>query len=383
MSRLRMAFVLPGLHRVARGAEVAFESVARELALRPEFEITLLGSGTPRPADAYRFIHVSCTPREKFERWPHMPVLRHEYAWEDLTFVAGLRSLYRPTDYDVTLTCNYPFSNWFLRARGRAATRPAHIFVTQNGDWPAQRFNAEYRWFGCDGVVCINTEYYERHRVRYACALIPNGVDVETFRPGSVERAALGLPEGVPLVLIASALIPSKRVIEGLRAVARLPEAHLVVAGDGPLRDALRAEAERRMPGRLHQGVWQREQMPLLYRACDALLHMSQIEPFGNVLVEALACGRPVVAHARPVARWILEDQARLVDTDSPEAVATAVHDAIEDSCESAAAARHAYVRRRFAWPEIARQYGEFARNVVLRVQKRRGAVAPRGSEAL
>jgi len=48
--RCRVAMVLPGLHRVRRGAEVAFESVASELALIPGFEVTLIGTGPADPA---------------------------------------------------------------------------------------------------------------------------------------------------------------------------------------------------------------------------------------------------------------------------------------------------------------------------------------------
>ena len=46
---LRILFALPGLHRVVRGAEVAFESVAREIARTPGYSVTLIGSGQPRP----------------------------------------------------------------------------------------------------------------------------------------------------------------------------------------------------------------------------------------------------------------------------------------------------------------------------------------------
>ena len=42
---LRVLFALPGLHRVVRGAEVAFESVAREIARTPGYGVTLVGSG--------------------------------------------------------------------------------------------------------------------------------------------------------------------------------------------------------------------------------------------------------------------------------------------------------------------------------------------------
>src|SRR5664279_4226646 len=149
---MRVLFALPGLHRYARGAEVAFISVARELVNAGE-TVTLIGSGKNDITTPYRFLHASSMPRERFEAFPSIPVLRNEYAYEDLTFVPSLLWNYRPADYDVTLTCNYPFTNWALRRKTMRGHRPPHVFVTENGDWPAYADSSEYRLFGCDGLV--------------------------------------------------------------------------------------------------------------------------------------------------------------------------------------------------------------------------------------
>ena len=55
---MRILFALPGLHRVRRGAEVAFESIAQHLALGGGHEVTLFGSGRESPPRAYRFQRV-------------------------------------------------------------------------------------------------------------------------------------------------------------------------------------------------------------------------------------------------------------------------------------------------------------------------------------
>src|SRR6185437_13851431 len=104
---MRILFVLPGLHRYDRGAEVAFVAVANELAKLGE-TITLVGSGQERPGTPYRFIHAASLTRKRFESLPSIPPLRNEFAYEELTFVPGLLLHYRPSDYDVTLTCSYP-----------------------------------------------------------------------------------------------------------------------------------------------------------------------------------------------------------------------------------------------------------------------------------
>ena len=361
-SRLRVLFALPGLHRVSRGAEAAFENVARQLARRDDFEITLVGSGAERPGEPYRFIHAPMKPRERFEKWPRLPPLRSEYRWEELTFIPGLWRSIRTADYDVTMTCSYPFVNWALRMR-RTGGRPRHVFVTQNGDWPAQRRNAEYKLFSCDGLVCTNPEYFERQKNTWRCALIPNGMDAARYTPGSAERAAFNIPAGVPVVLMVSALIPSKFVAGGVRAVAALPGVHLVVAGDGPQRTEVDALAAQLLPGRFTRLTTTMDRMPALYRCADVFLHLSRDEAFGNVYIEALATGLPVVGHDYPTARWILGEFGSLVDTTDDARTTEALRLALAGPAEPEA--RHTFAAQHYDWPAVGARYADFLREVV------------------
>ena len=91
---MKLLFALPGLHRFDRGAEVVFESIAQQIALRGEHEVTLVGIGRSAIADrAYRFVHVPAVSRDRFESWPKFPFLRHEFMYEELTFAPGLLRL--------------------------------------------------------------------------------------------------------------------------------------------------------------------------------------------------------------------------------------------------------------------------------------------------
>ena len=118
-------------------------------------------------------------------------------------------------DADVTVTCGYPYTNWVLRSPVPGRRRPAHVFVTQNGDWPARERGGEYRFSSCDGLVCTNPVFFERNRERWFSELIPNGIDPARFHPGPADRAALGLPGDRPIVVMVSALTESKRVARG------------------------------------------------------------------------------------------------------------------------------------------------------------------------
>ncbi len=358
---MRILFALAGLHRMDRGAEVAFIAVALELARKGD-EVTLIGSGPERPGREYRYIRAPSIPRERFERWPSLPMFRNETGWEDATFAPGLLRAYRPADYDVTLTCAYPWTSWALR-RPTAGGRPPHVFVTQNGDWPAFSDDAEFGWFDCEGLVSINPDYFERNRDKYRSVLIPNGVDTERFTPGRAERERFGLPATGRVVLMVSAFIASKNVGRAVHAVAKLPDVTLVVAGDGPLRDEVARLAAEQIPGRYKQLTVPAAEMPLLYRSADAFLHLSRDKSFGNVFAEAMACGLPVVAYDLPRTRWILGDQGTLAASEEADELARQIDLAISQ--------RHALqpglVKRaeQFDWSTIAGQYRDFLEQVV------------------
>lgn len=363
---MRILFALPGLHKYERGAEVALNSVATELANMGN-EVTLIGSGEHREGKPYRFLHAGSIKRESFERWPTFPPFRSETVYEEASFVPGLLHQYRPAEYDVTVTCSYPFTNWALRRPNFGGTRPAHVFITQNGDWPAHSQSAEYGQFGCEGLVCTNPDYYERNAQRWNCALIPNGIDVNRFKPGAAERAKFGLPADVPVILMVSALIPTKRVPDGIRAVSRLPKAHLLVAGDGPLRDEVSRLSEVLLPGRFTRVSVAAHEMPELYRSADVFLHLSKEESFGNVFVEAMGCGLPIVGHDISRLRWIVGDEEYLADTTDLDATAAAIGRALE-SPETLRAARVTRAAD-FSWTSIARKYHSFFEEILARRQ--------------
>jgi len=358
---LRLALVLPGLHRVARGAEVAFESIAYWLAERHGHEVTLIGSGQPRTEAPYRFQRANSVRRERFSGWPSLPMLRSSYMYEELTFLPALLRHYDPTDYDMTVTCSYPYTNWALR-RKRTGSRPWHVFVTQNGDWPLQANHREFRFFACDGLVCTNPGYYEQHRRDWPTELIPNGVDPRLFHPGPSEKERFDLPDEAPVALMVSALTDSKRVEAGIRAASQVRGLHLVVAGDGPRRGQVEALGDSLMPGRFQLLQLPRQVMPALYRAADVFLHMSLDEPSANAYIEALATGLPIVTHDRRVTRWTLEDEAYLVDTTVPLQVVEAMHLALHEPHEHHVKSRRELVHRRFDWRAIADQYDAFFR---------------------
>ncbi|HEU4731400.1 MAG TPA: glycosyltransferase family 4 protein [Kofleriaceae bacterium] len=135
---------------------------------------------------------------------------------------------------------------------------------------------------------------------RERIAVVMNGVDPELFqvRDRAAARRALGLGPG-PLALYVGNLKPEKGVLGLARAwrrvAAELPDAELAIVGGGPLRGELEAALPER--ARLH-GAKPLSEIPSWMAACDVLVLPSHVEGTPNVVLEAFASGRRVVACA-------------------------------------------------------------------------------------
>jgi glycosyltransferase involved in cell wall biosynthesis len=251
--------------------------------------------------------------------------------------------------------------------RGQESNRrgAVHVFVTQNGDHMLSSRKFDYRSFSCDGLVCTNAHICERHVHRWPSALIPNGVDTSAFSPGPGNRAQFGLPPSGPIILMVSALIPSKRIPDAIRAVAKIKDAALVIAGDGELRKQIQTIGNELLSGRFFLLQLARDQMPALYRCADAVLHTSLDEPSAHVYVESLAAGVPIVAHDSPVTRWTFNHTAFLVDAEDEVALVAALEHALRANSPAEIAERRDIAERRFAWPIIAGKYLDFFHQVI------------------
>ena len=111
------------------------------------------------------------------------------------------------------------------------------------------------------------------------------GVDLERFQV--LERA----PGPSPAFVCVGSLIERKNVVRLASAFARLGEGTLTFVGDGPLRPQLEGR-----PGVSVTGYLPHDAVPLHLAAADVLCQPSLVEPFGQAALEALACGRAVVA---------------------------------------------------------------------------------------
>ncbi|SER73803.1 glycosyltransferase [Natrinema salaciae] len=149
--------------------------------------------------------------------------------------------------------------------------------------------------------VVAPTSFARRHLTEHVGAdvdvtVVSNGIDTEFFRPidSTAFRDRYDLPDG-PLLGYTGRHGPEKNLAEAIDAVAGT-DWTLVLAGDGPDREALEERATATDADVRFLGFLDRPDLPAFYSALDAFVFPSPVETQGLVALEATACGTPVVA---------------------------------------------------------------------------------------
>jgi glycosyltransferase involved in cell wall biosynthesis len=192
--------------------------------------------------------------------------------------------------------------------------------------------------------VVFVSEYLKDHlrpRLRLVesqCAVIPNGVDVEVFRPCRDRslRSELGLPDDVILVGAIGNVRAPKAYDVLLRAARilldRSQRFHFIIAGDCSSdlgRDLVELGRSLGIEQRL-SFLGLRADVARILHNLDAFVLSSRTEGFSIACIEAMACGIPVIATRSGGPEEIIEGGAGiLVPTDDPEAIARAVDDVV------------------------------------------------------
>lgn len=189
-------------------------------------------------------------------------------------------------------------------------------------------------------------------------AVLRNGVDLSGFVPIDpvLARAKLGIARGTRVLASVGHLIPRKGHALVIEALAALPDTTLLVAGSGPDLAMLEALAARlgvadrvRFLGQLKHA-----ELPLVYSASDALVLASSNEGWANVLLEAMACGTPVVATDVGGSREVVEapEAGVIVGRRDAASIAQAVRLVLGTASDRAATRRYA---ERYSWDDTTR----------------------------
>jgi glycosyltransferase involved in cell wall biosynthesis len=193
------------------------------------------------------------------------------------------------------------------------------------------RFDFYVGHYGFGALTPLVRQYLARFHRRAHATLVPTGqlaaelndlgvhdvrvlrraVDTRRFHPERRDerlRDAWGAASDAPVMLSVGRLAPEKNlqvVVDAYRALQRrVPTARCVMVGDGPARAALEAAH----PDIVFPGTCRGDELAACYASADLFVFPSLTETFGNVVLEAMASGTPVVAYAEAAAREFIRN---------------------------------------------------------------------------
>ena len=219
---------------------------------------------------------------------------------------------------------------WMSRAGAHAPAGPWTRIGRLGGYYDPKYFR------GFDMMVANTSEIADwavaQGWAREQTLYIPNFAEAGAGAP--LDRSAFDTPPDAPLLLGMGRLHSDKAHDISLRALQRLPDAFLWIAGSGPLEAELKRLAkDLGVAARVRFLGW-RNDGPSLYRTADLCVFPSRIEPLGNVVLQAWAHGVPVIAGASkgPAALVKNGDDGLLVPLEDPDALVRAVQDLLGDA---------------------------------------------------
>ncbi len=237
----------------------------------------------------------------------HSHLIRGKY---DLLVLRRLSKLFRERGADAVITVGAGDKMFWGRLAAKAAGVPVILSALHSTGWPDG-----VGWLNrrltpiTDGFIAVARQHgdfmvRELRFPRDKVFVIPNGIDTARFqfcpRRRAELRQSLGIPETAPVAGIVAALRSEKNHLRWLEIAARvsqsLPDLHLVIAGDGPLRPAIEQRAsELGLSSRLRM-TGTTDDIPGVLSILDLFALSSDNEANPVSILEALSCSRPVVA---------------------------------------------------------------------------------------
>lgn len=230
----------------------------------------------------------------------------------------GIRRLYSPGQvlalsklfpgYDIIHVHLFPAQLWAVLAALRMRRR-IPLVTTEHNTWNARRrwwLRPLDRWMyrHYERIACISEATAESitrwcPRTAEKTVIIPNGIPLDVFE-NAVPAALPGVPDNITRLVFVARFEAQKDHPTLLRALTRVPNVHLLLVGDGPLRlrmEQLTQSLEIR--NRVTFLGWRQDVAEVL-KASDIYVHSSHSEGFGIAACEAMAAGLPVAASDVP-----------------------------------------------------------------------------------
>lgn len=364
-SQQRLAILAPGYGITPRGIETVVAELATRLSAAWDIDIYTIGPdqhGNPScrhvpgvlSSSAWALWYARIGHRLRWW-WK----LRSPIDFQSLTYSINLLPQLLPQSYQAILNLSGPFGGLVCQIKRKVDGTPfVHSAQGQSIGW-MELMHADQSPDYYFALTQPGFEWIRRERPTLRVALVPNGVDINRFRP-DIPPALMDMPR--PLFLFVGAMTHMKQPDLAIEAVAQLKQGSLVIIGDGDGRDryvrlGLASLGTQRF---LHIPFVYQEEIPAYYTACDVFTLPSPEEPFGIVFLEAMACNKPVVAHHGEVQQWIMGDAGITCDCENAIAYAEALQQAICVTWQEKPRTRASD----FCWDNIAKQYEHYLGNL-------------------
>ena len=234
-------------------------------------------------------------------------LIHHKY---DVAVSRRLRKLFQGNEVDAVITVGAGDKMFWGRLAARGARVPVILSALHSTGWPdgVGRLNRMLTSI-TDGFIAV-AKHHAEFLVEFEkfpqdkVFMIPNGIDTARFKSDSDARTKwrsdVGIPQDCPALGIVAALRPEKNHELFLECAARtlkeVPDAHFVIAGDGPRRSDLEAlTAEKSITDNVHF-LGSVSDIPGVLSMVDVFALTSHNEASPVSILEALSCNRPVVA---------------------------------------------------------------------------------------
>lgn len=311
---------------------------------------------------------------ESLQRWPRLMGLNCQMVFCDKApglrpgLVYELVQLFRKIKPDVVHT--HHIGPLIYAGTAARITGTRHIVHTEHDGWhlesskkrqTLQRLALRYVRPKLVADASHVADILQRFFPDQSLNVILNGIDTRRFRPGKHinARKRLELPEGKIIIGCAARLVKGKGHTYLLDALARLPgNIHLALAGDGPLRCDLMAQA--RQIGIVHRVhfLGTVESMPTFYQALDLFCLPSEAEGLPLSPLEAQACGVPVlITDTGGCREAVCSNTGLLVPPKDSQALAQGVHTLLKGFTRSTQRSPRDYVLQKHDLCKVARDY--------------------------
>ena len=354
----------------ALGAPGAVASIALRQAreLTRHARITLASDSFPDGVDWAEKARVPMPDLHALRRFRHVP--------DEVLFGRGVNRVLRSL-HGVDFILAHAHSAAHIGARGLGIPFGffvhGDIFDRPKGTYDS-RLTAFYQWIAprayrsADVVFVLAPYLTEKVRSRGArnVEVVPNGIDLADLGV-RWPQPPLSYVAAKPLRMITVGRLSVEKGVEHLLAACRLLDIdyQLTIAGSGPLETQLRASAPAKVK---FLGAVPRNTLGTLYREHDVFVTATLSEAFALVILEALACGLPVVGTNIDALRAVIhhEENGLLVPPADPRALATAIERIARDEPlrQKLAANAHPSVLPQFSWPAIGDRIAEIIRRM-------------------